>query len=315
MPSQNIASLLSQAADCLQTLITASADQSSSSGRGRVREIDDHEERLAAFEARAQEWYATLHDVQIGLRSAARNLRKVQQPPLSMQASMQQSNSSSGSSSSQTRMGSATKGHTLGFALSEGNTPISMSRRGSNESMQTVTGNDAGLDEEVHNSKRATLSSDRQSRNSFGSLGDRNDSRSLLGHFVDGDSGSGIVQMQDGRFHDEVKLSLSALRQQERGWKELADALKTVASERKSDRELMTREVIGAVQGNELSLASGETTKKNKEEEVRQIEADMTNSFATSDKRLMSALMHLYMEVLPETAIAPIDAPKLGQST
>lgn len=308
----NIVSLLSQAADCLQSLITTAAEQSSSSGRGRIREIDDHEERLATFEARAQEWYATLHDVQIGLRSAARNLRKVQQTPLSMQASMQQSTSSSGSSSSQTRIGSATKGHSLGIALSEGNTPISMSRRGSNDSLQTVIGSGIDTDEEWHHSRRAMLPSDRQSTKSLGNFGverehdTRTDARSLLGHFVDGVSGSGIIQMQNHEFQDEIKLSLSALRQQERGWKELADALKTVASERKSDRSsIMTED----------KSRTTEITRTDKEQEMRQIEADMTKSFATADKRLMGALMHLYMEVLPETSITPVDAPKLGQST
>lgn len=307
---QNIVSLLSQAADCLQSLISTTAEQSSSSGRGRIREGDDHEERLAAFEARAQEWYATLHDVQIGLRSAARNLRKVQQPPLSMQASMQQSSSSSGSSSSQTRLGSATKGHSLGIALSERNTPISMSRSGSDESLKTVRGNGTYSDDEGLHSRKETIPSDRQSTKSLGSVGgerkqgNRNDQRSLLGHFVDGDSGSGIVQMQDVEFQDEIKLSLSALRQQERGWKELADALKTVASERKSDRSSMVDK--------EDIISKSNSTKTTKEQEMRQIEADMTESFATSDKRLMGALMHLYMEILPETSITPLNAQNLG---
>lgn len=317
----NIASLLSQAADCLQTLISTASDQASSSGgRGRIREADDQQqqqERLSIFEARAQEWYATLHDVQIGLRSAAKNLRKVQQAPLSMQASMQQGSGASDSGSNKTLMGSATKGHSLGIALSEGNTPVTMSRRGSNDSLQTVTGTGLDSEGERHQTENTSQSKDIRSSKSLSNFdteqeqGSRSKKRSLLGQFINEDSGSGIFQMQENEFQDEIKLSLSALRQQERGWKQLADALKTVASERKNDRNatMTTKEVARSKRNSDSSVT------KKKEEEMRQIEADMMKSFATSDKRLMGALMHLYMEVLPETSITPVNAAKVGQST
>lgn len=136
----------------------------------------------------------------------------------------------------------------------------------------------------------------------------KNDARSLLGHLVEGGSSSGIIQMQNHEFQDEFKVSLSALRQEERGWKELVDSLKTDESERESDRSSMTAGDFDKSRGTEVS-------RTDKEQEMYKIEADMTKSFATADKRLMDALMHLYIEVLPETSITPIDAPKLGQST
>lgn len=293
----NIASLLSQAADCLQVLVTTSAHSSNSSlsSRRGVNQAEDDSQKIAAFEAKAQEWYATLHDVQIGLRSAARNLHKVQQPPLSKQASTQglakSSSSSSGISVNQTRSGSATKGHSLAIAFSGANTPSHMSRRGSNDSLETVR----------------TVEQKAHSEDGFSTQGGK---KSLLGEFVDVQSGQGFLRMQDGESDEESKLSLSALRQQEKGWSQLANALSSVASERRNDTNTVQKRKNPTATDFNMDMINKGDALQQGQNPLRELEAGLPGSFSGSDQRLISALLHLYMEVLPETSITPLEALK-----
>lgn len=157
---QSIANLLSQAADCLDTLVT----NGSSNGDA------DDEQRKQLFEARAQEWFASLHEVQIGLRSAVKNLRKAQLPPVVH-------DTSTVSSAAPAASGSASRGHSLALL------------RGTNAQ--------AGA--------------------------------SLSSPSMDGELGTNGPEIPSG---EETKLSLSTIRLENAGWKQLADSLDELAAGR-----------------------------------------------------------------------------------
>lgn len=256
--------------------------------------MDDSErQRLAMFESRAQDWFSTLHDVQLGLRSAAKNLRKAQLSPVASEVSSRGASSSSGPIA----MGSATRGHSLGLALSEDSTPVSLSRRGSNSSMRTIgasTSNQSG-----------------PSTSGRGEDAGRISSSSLLSAFVDVSAGPGMLKVRHEDLVDETKLSLSALRQQERGWRQLSGALASVASARKKSRS----------QGSSRSARSSDTMpsssrpaqkptkdRAQREEQIRQIAADLTDCHSSADRRLMGALLNLHMDVLPEISVTPLSS-------
>lgn len=98
---QSIASLLSQAADCLEALVRIAS---------KTNSTEEEESARQMFETRAQEWFATLHEIQMGLRSAVKNLRKAQSTPLAHDVS---SKSSSSMANSYFTSGSASRGHSL----------------------------------------------------------------------------------------------------------------------------------------------------------------------------------------------------------
>jgi hypothetical protein len=79
-----------------------------------ARNTSSHREDKARemFEARAQDWFGSLHDVQMGLRSAVKNLRKAQVTPVAHDASSKKSASSTSIS------GSASRGHNLALLSS-----------------------------------------------------------------------------------------------------------------------------------------------------------------------------------------------------
>jgi hypothetical protein len=266
----NISSLLSQAADCLETLV----DTAMHSGPSSSRQLAHNEKTLVVFENRAQEWFATLHDVQLGLRSATKNLHKARQAPLAIDVSEQGNNRISNA-----QLGSAGRGHSLSFSSQSIDSPIrTESRRGSDSSIKTVITAPA-----MSNSMSTDWNVEQpRGRRSPPTLQDNNSGHtSLLGAFAGGQT----IQMQS--YNDqsqEASLSLSTLRQQEQSWRQLAGALTQVADKQdiyRDSEKQMARDLI---------------------------------AHHTADNRLMSALLRLHMEVLPETHITPMTATKSNLS-
>lgn len=98
---QSIADLLSQAADCLEALVTITSNEPS--------KLSANDNQKKFIEERAQDWFANLHDVQMGLRSAVKNLRKAQVSPILHDASSKFSSQSTFFMGN----GSASRGHSL----------------------------------------------------------------------------------------------------------------------------------------------------------------------------------------------------------
>ncbi|PWN94030.1 hypothetical protein FA10DRAFT_264623 [Acaromyces ingoldii] len=198
----NIADLLSQASDCLRTLVDATAHESAYAAHADVRSYNESEDELRkTFELRAQQWFATLHEVQLGLRSAVRNLRKAQMEPTQRDISAAAGGPASSSSSSSSvpaspalnHVGKAERGHGLG----------------------------------IHTTEASLSESSSSSRSS------------LLDAFVDvGLKGPDLIAedkkaTKSSLLHD-TKLSLSALRMQEHSWQQLAEALGEIAERRQA---------------------------------------------------------------------------------
>lgn len=250
---KNIADLLSQASDCLRTLVDATAHESAYAAHADVRSYNETEEELRkTFELRAQQWFATLHEVQLGLRSAVRNLRKAQMEPtqrdISAAAGGPASSSSSSSSSvpaspALNHVGKAERGHGLGIHATE-----------------------------------ASLSESSSSSRS-----------SLLDAFVDvGLKGPDLIAedkkaAKSSVLHD-TKLSLSALRMQEHSWQQLAEALGEIAERRQAD----SRSSKGSQRATSLPKMS-----QVQKERVRSLANDLVTAKDSQDSRLMSALLQM----------------------
>lgn len=239
LPGQSIANLLSQAAECLQSILTLTSSDFLTG---------EEEDRRKVFEAKAQEWFANLHEVQMGLRSAVKNLRRAQLPPVVHDAS---SKTPSGMASA-TSGGSATRGHNLALDLPE-----------------SAAVNAA-----------ASPSSSR-----------------LMHAFVDvGPHGPEIQSASSVDYAEESKLSLSALRLQEAGWRQLADSLQDLAV---TKRALSSES--GSSDGTVLPTPSRRRKSKTSHRErqqVRRLIQGLVQARDSQDDRLLLALCQLNVQVL-----------------
>lgn len=246
-------------------------------------------ERLQDFESQAQDWFATLHNVQLGLRSAVRNLRKAQREPVAHDAAAAPSRvsgdrSRSSKLSAGASLGSATRGHSLALVLS-GLPPSAelapdadgYASSSSQESVRTVrpSGNNG--------QKRAP-------RPHVGTDGTQELVEALVGRGADTPT-----YLSAGQVRDEARLSLSALRMQDHSWRQLEGALRGLAAEKKGKARSAPSTASGA------SLMTSN--------DVHQLARDMVNAQTTRDARLMNALFSVNLEVVPETAINPMRGP------
>lgn len=261
----NIADLLAQASESLQTLVDATAHESSFAAHADVRSYDEAEDELRrTFEIRAQQWFATLHEVQLGLRSAVRNLRKAQREPTQRDisavaagasANSSASSSTSGVSPALNHVGKAERGHGLG----------------------------------LHSSETALSSSAPTSSTPRGSL---------LDAFVNvGSEGPDLVANRDKEpirvsFGHDSKLSLPTLRMHEQSWSQLAEALNEIAERQKA---ASARSSASKKASQRSSSLPGKPGKGNgaQQERLRSLAIDLTAATDSQDARLMSALLQM----------------------
>lgn len=251
-------SLLSQAADCLETFVAASSEEDQTRQEARL-------ERLQAFESQAQSWFETLNNVQMGLRSAVKNLRKDQRLPITYNESTMLRTNLTGRSGN---LGSATKGHTLGLLLSPGD------------------------EADMGGEKRG---------------GDHGDQKSLMDSFV-GPSGADASMPSRTTLsitRDEAKLSLSALRLQDRAWTQLADCLQDLRVERQSSDHSNASSIESD------HTATGErTAKRSKAAQDRaDLVSEIRNAQNTQDSRLLTALLQMNQDVLPGQSLTQDTSP------
>jgi hypothetical protein len=204
---------------------------------------EKQEEKMQAFETQAQEWFASLHEVQIGLRSAVNHLRKAQLPPVAYDISSESPSSGSASMAS----GSASRGHALNFMTT------------SKKNGETSTGSH------------------------------------LLNDFLDAvpnGTGHGPPGFTSD-FGEESKLSLSTLRLQHAGWKQLGDSLQRLADMK------MAAAGFGSSDAESEGTAQPDSSSRRKKkphplpherrEPVRQAD-DLIEADKVQDSRLLTAL-------------------------